>query len=304
LKKYCLDIFFKVIRFFQKYSMHIFGIIAFASTVTLGMVALIKDTKDLTTYLIYGVIVFVLNLFYLKLIRLSREDYENKLKTEQEYSQALLQSQKKFLRYAVHETNTPLAVIMANIELYELENGVHPVLSNIEAATKNIYGIYDDLSYLTKKDKISFMRQHINLSDFLQSRIAFFNIVAQQSKLTFKFENSCEGCSILMNETKLQRIIDNNITNAIKYTKTSKVVYVILNEDAEHYIFTIQSESTIIEEPEQIFNAYYRENSIKDGLGLGLRLVKNICDEENITIELHSNEEQTSFKYYFKKGIE
>ena len=305
MKKYFVDTFFKYTAFFSKYLMHILGIIAFVSTVSLGMVALLKDSHHhITTYLVYGVIIFVLNLFYLKIIRLSREDYEHQLETEKEYSQSLLQSQKKFLRYAVHETNTPLAVIMANIELYELENGTHPMMANIEAATKNIYGIYDDLSYLTKKDKISYMRQHINLNEFLQTRIAFFDIVAQQSQLRFQFDTCCHESMILINETKLQRIVDNNITNAIKYTQTAKTIYIVVSENPEHYVFTIQSQSTIIEDPQQIFHAYYRENSVKDGLGLGLRLVKNICDEENIKVELHSNQEQTSFHYYFKKGLQ
>ena len=286
--------------------MHLFGIVAFLFTFSLGIAALIRKTEPITENLAifvpYGILVFFLNLFYLKAIRLSREDYENKLKKEKEYSQALLRSQKRFLRYAVHETNTPLAVIMANIELYELDSGKHPALSNIEAATKNIYGIYDDLSYLTKKDKLIYNKQKIILADFIRSRIEFFNIVAKQSKLTFEFKNQCGQAAISLNETKLQRIIDNNITNAIKYTKAYKIIKIILYENEEHCIFEISSNSTIIKKPEHIFNAYYRENTAKDGLGLGLNLVKSICDEEHIKIELQSTEERTSFAYYFNKG--
>ena len=286
--------------------MHLFGIVAFLFTFSLGIMALVKKTEPITEnlaiFIPYGILVFFLNLFYLKVLRLSREDYENKLKKEKKYSQALLHSQKRFLRYAVHETNTPLAVIMANIELFELDSGKHPLLSNIEAATKNIYGIYDDLSYLTKKDKLIYNKQKIVLADFIRSRIAFFNIVAKQSKLTFEFKNSCDQTTVSLNETKLQRIIDNNITNAIKYTKEYKIIKIILYEKDDHCLFEISSNSTIIKEPEHIFHAYYRENHIKDGLGLGLNLVKSICDEENIKIELHSTEENTSFKYYFNKG--
>jgi len=291
---------------FKQYIMHIFGIVAFLFTFSLGITALIKKTEpiseNLAIFIPYGILVFFLNLFYLKAIRLSREDYENKLQKEKEYSQTLLRSQKRFLRYAVHETNTPLAVIMANIELFELDSGKHPILSNIEAATKNIYGIYDDLSYLTKRDKLVYSKQEIILADFIRSRIAFFNIVAKQSKLTFEFKNRCNQATVLMNETKLQRIIDNNITNAIKYTQAYKRIKIILHEDKAHCIFEISSNSTIIKEPEHIFNAYYRENCSKDGLGLGLNLVKSICDEEHIKIELQSTNECTSFTYYFNKG--
>jgi len=293
------------IRDYKQYSMHIFGFVAFISTFGLGILALIKhidtDHENFALYLPYGILVFFLNLFYLKAIRLSREDYEIKLQKEKEYSQALLKSQKRFLRYAVHETNTPLAVIMANIELYEMENGKHSTLQNIEAATKNIFGIYDDLSYLTKQDKIEYPKQKIVLSDFVQSRINFFDIVAKQSDLHFKIIDKSKDAVLYFNETKLQRIVDNNITNAIKYTHEGKIIKVILSQTDNEICFEISSNSTMIEDPKHIFDAYYREDDVQDGLGLGLNLVRNICSTENINITLNSSEENTSFSYYFPK---
>jgi signal transduction histidine kinase len=107
---------------------------------------------------------------------------------------------------------------------------------------------------------------------------------------------------IHINETKLQRIVDNNITNAIKYTKELGTIVVSLSENASYFIFEISSNSTIIKEPEDVFKAYKRENTMKDGFGLGLNLVKTICDEENIKIKLSSNEDITKFGYYFTKG--
>lgn len=295
------------IRDYKHYSMHIFGFIAFLFTFSLGLFALIKylhtEHENLVHYLPYGILIFILNLFYLKAIRISREDYEKKLKEEKTYSQALLASQKRFLRYAVHETNTPLAVIMANIELYEMENGKHPSLHNIEAATKNIFGIYDDLSYLTQQDKIDYPKQEIILYDFIQSRIAFFNIVAQQSYLSFQVTDHTDRASVFLNETKLQRIVDNNITNAIKYTYDKNPIYITLSLTPSNLLFEISSHSTMITDPEHIFDAYCRESKTEDGLGLGLNLVKTICKQENIKITLSSKEERTSFQYYFPRQL-
>ena len=286
--------------------MHIFGFVAFASTFSLGIVAFMKKsdttTEDLVMYLPYGILIFFVNILYLKAIRLSREDYEEKLRKEKEYSFSLLKSQKRFLRHAVHETNTPLAVIMANIELYEIEMGKHPALQNIEAATKNISGIYDDLSYLTQQDKIEYPKQYIVLNSFIQSRIDFFDIVAKQSGLSFNIINKISHATIHINETKLQRIIDNNITNAIKYTHEEEVITIYLSLNSEEVIFEISSKSTLIENPTHIFDAYYREDYNRDGLGLGLNLVKRICDQENVNITLTSTEEMTAFTYYFEKA--
>lgn len=283
------------------YAMHIFGLTAFISTAILALIGLKNQNFDLVKYLPYGVILFLFNLIYLKLMRLSREDYELKLKKEKEYSQTLLKSQKLFLRHAVHETNTPLAVIMANIELYELEAGKHSMLSNIEAATKNIYGIYDDLSYLTKKDKIHYPKSDIVLIDFIRSRVQFFDIVARQSQVALEIHSQCSLVSIHINETKLQRIVDNNITNAIKYTKVHESIHILVFEENGYCIFEIASSSSIIKDTKKVFDAYYREKSHQEGLGLGLNLVKQICDQEQISIELHSKEDITSFRYYFKK---
>jgi signal transduction histidine kinase len=286
--------------------MHIFGIVAFLFTFSLGLLALIKKTdpnsENLALFIPYGILVFFLNLFYLKAIRLSREDYEDQLKKEKEYSQSLLRSQKRFLRYAVHETNTPLAIIMANIELYEMEVGKHPTLQNIEAATKNIFGIYDDLSYLTKQDKINYPKQKILFNEFIHSRVSFFDIVARQSGLHFKVKDSTTDSTLYFNETKLQRIVDNNITNAIKYTRENETIYIRLFQEENELIFEISSNSTIIEDPEQVFNAYYRENNSQEGLGLGLNLVRSICNKEEVNITLTSTKEHTSFIYHFKEG--
>jgi signal transduction histidine kinase len=282
--------------------MLLLGLVGFIFTCILVLLGFYNNIDNLSPLIPYGIIILITNVFYLKLIRLSRADYEAKLQKEKLYSQELLKAHKLFLRNAVHEINTPISIIMANIELYELEYGKNTILSNIEAATKNIYGIYDDLSYLTKKDKLDYKKDTIILSDFIQNRIDFFKILAQQSNLTFHYFKNIENPDkIYINETKLQRIIDNNITNAIKYTQELGTIIIRVYETESHFVFEISSNSTIIKEPESVFNAYKRENSVKDGFGLGLNLVKTICDEEKIQIELISDEKITKFKYYFTK---
>jgi hypothetical protein len=241
------------------------------------------------------------------LIQQSTQDYETqaqKLEAQKHYSQQLLESQKIFLKHAIHEINTPLSIIMNNIELYELEHGKDNYLSNIEASMKNIYGIYDDLNYLINKDQVSYPKKRIPLVDFVRSRIEFFSIVAQQANLTFDFQSNCEEIYLNINETKLQRIIDNNITNAIKYTREFETIYISLQGTIKNCLLEIKSQSLLIHNIQKVFDAYYRESQNEDGLGLGLNLVKQICDNEGIKIEVESSEDFTSFRYYFPKEKE
>ena len=236
------------------------------------------------------------------LMEQSSYDYKEQsvnLEVEKFNSQMLLTSQKIFLRHAVHETNTPISVIMSNVELYEMQYGKNQYLTNIEVALKNIFNIYDDLSYLVKKDKVEYPKKDMDIIDFIRARIEFFTTSALQIGSKFVFSTNAQSLIYKFNETKLQRIIDNNLTNAIKYTNDNSNIYVNIFLDENKFIIDISSSSLYIQSPIRVFKEYYREESSKQGFGLGLSLVKKICDEENIKIILDSNEYFTSFKYLF-----
>ncbi|MDP3118821.1 MAG: ATP-binding protein [Sulfuricurvum sp.] len=225
------------------------------------------------------------------------------LEEEQKFSQGLLESHKQFIRYAIHETHTPLSVIMANIELFSMNEGRNRYLAKIEAAVKNIFSIYDDLSYLVKKDQIEYPKKAMDLREYVEKRLEFFDEVAHFSNLSFEYETSEFPAWIQFNETKLQRVIDNNLTNAIKYTKNGESIRVGVGSNLDECTFWVESHSQKIEDVNKIFEAYYRERKKTDGFGLGLSLVKSICDEEGVSIRIDSTVEYTRFEYQFpKKG--
>ncbi|MDD2267183.1 HAMP domain-containing sensor histidine kinase [Sulfuricurvum sp.] len=224
------------------------------------------------------------------------------LEAEQKFSQGLLDSHKQFIRYAIHETHTPLSVIMANIELFSMNEGRNRYLAKIEAAVKNIFSIYDDLSYLVKKDQIDYPARPVDLGEYVEKRLEFFDEVAHFSNLTFVYNRPEFSAWIMFNETKLQRVIDNNITNAIKYTKNGEEIRVGVECDTSKCLFWVESRSQKIHDSQKIFEAYYRERKKTDGFGLGLSLVKSICDEDGVEIRIVSDNELTRFEYHFKKG--
>lgn len=227
-------------------------------------------------------------------------DINKNLEEQKTFSQDLLKSQKEFLRYTVHETNTPLSVILTSIELYLMKNPKDRQLSKIEAAAKNIFNIYDDLSYLVKKDHIEYKKSVINLNNFLSSRIDFFREVAEFSLITFSYNSPKDELYVNFNETKLQRVIDNTLTNAIKYTLPNESVEVALQQVGSYVEFMVSSKSKIIQDTNRVFDAYYREEKGTEGFGLGLRLVKSICDEEGVEVSVLSDETSTTFRYKFK----
>jgi signal transduction histidine kinase len=126
--------------------------------------------------------------------------------------------------------------------------------------------------------------------------------VAEFSLITFNYNLAQHELHVHFNETKLQRIIDNTLTNAIKYTLPNESVEVTLKKVGSYAEFIVSSKSKIIQDTDKVFDAYYREREDKsrDGFGLGLRLVKSICDEEGVNVCVFSDDSLTTFIYQFK----
>jgi len=224
-----------------------------------------------------------------------------KLQKQKNFSEQILSNQKEFLRYTVHETNTPLSVILASIEILNMKEQNSKELTRIEAATKNIFSIYDDLSYLVKKDQIEYPKKVIDLEHFLSNRVEFFSLVATMNRVEFLYTHPKDAeLFVYFNKTKLQRVVDNTITNAIKYTLPNEKIYLNLKIVGSRIELTIGSHSKRIEDTNKIFDAFYREETTQEGFGIGLRLVKTICDEEDVTISIDSNQDMTTFRYQFK----
>lgn len=64
--------------------------------------------------------------------------------------------------------------------------------------------------------------------------------------------------------------------------------------------FSVTTNSKIIENTNKIFEDFYRENKARGGFGLGLKIVKEICDKNLVTIEILSDKKETKFSYRFK----
>ena len=212
----------------------------------------------------------------------------------------LIESQKTFIKNSVHEINTPLAIIQTNIDLLKMKIPNNKYITNIESGSKIIQYIYDDLSYLIKKDRVVYEKEYLDFSKILFERLSYFEEIAISNSLYF-INNIDEDMYIKFNTTELQRIIDNNLSNAIKYSYSESPIFVkleYLNDDEIE--FSVTSHSKKIDSVEKIFDDFYRENNARGGFGLGLKIVKDICDKNLVIINLESNEKKTKFTYRFR----
>ncbi|MDD2383507.1 MAG: HAMP domain-containing sensor histidine kinase [Sulfurospirillaceae bacterium] len=221
------------------------------------------------------------------------------LKKSVDFTQELLERQDRFVKNAIHEINTPLSIILMNIDLYNLKFEKNRYLVKIEAAVKVLDNIYEDLAYLVKKDRVVYTPEMINFSQFIADRVDYFHDVAEGNKLIIESDIESD-IFILFNETELQRICDNNISNAIKYSYEGKSLHVRLKTEKTHIILEIENCGEPINFPDKLFDRYYREDEARGGFGLGLNIVREICDEKNITIKIESDKEHTLFRYIFE----
>jgi len=225
------------------------------------------------------------------------------LAKEKEFSEAVVKAQDSFIRQSIHEMNTPLAVIMTHIDIYRIKHGENPYLSKIEAGAKMIATLYDDLSYMVKKNRFDYPRSEIDFSAFLHDRVRFFQEIAigNSHEIVTDIE---EGLRLLFSDIELQRVIDNNLSNAIKYAKRNSEIFVGLHKHPDGIVLSFRTHSPRIEDTRKIFEPYHREVHVAEGFGLGLEIVKSICDAAGVRVEVVSDENETQFRYYFRGDVD
>lgn len=216
------------------------------------------------------------------------------------YTNELLKQQDRFVNNAIHEINTPLSIMMMNIELHNLKLPKTPYLTKIEAAAKVLENIYEDLGYAVKKNRTPYPKGPVELGRFVLERIAYFQDVAEGNDVFFTCKAQ-EGLWVHFSEVELQRIVDNNLSNAIKYAKVGTGIDVAVREVEGRVAFVVGNTGSPVAHPEKLFERYYREDQAKGGFGLGLNIVKEICDTHRVRIDVRSQEGYTEFEYRFIK---
>ena len=206
-----------------------------------------------------------------------------------------------FIKDSMHEINTPLSIINLNADLFANKYGKNKYLDRIKSASKTLATIYNDMDYLVKQGKVIHKSQEIDISNFIQNRVDYFQEVANLKEIELQ-TNIEENIIYTFSKTKLQRIVDNTISNAIKYSHNQNDVDVTLYVQNNIITFIVQDYGVGIENVDKIFSRYYRENEAKGGFGIGLNIVKQIIDEESIELSVSSTVNKgTIFNYTFYK---
>lgn len=205
-----------------------------------------------------------------------------------------------FFDDVMHELKTPLGIMQLNIEGLVTKYKDKRLFRSL-AALSTLSTLYDDLEYLIKNKTITYTTETLHFSTFLEDRIAYFDALSASKEITL-ISHIEENLEIAMNRVELQRIIDNNITNAIKYSYPKSHITIHLTKENDAIVLRIKDEGVGIKEIDKIFTRHYRGDIFKGGFGIGLSIVKSICEKYAISIEVISKEKEGS-EFIYRFGV-
>lgn len=202
-----------------------------------------------------------------------------------------------FIKNSIHEINTPLSIINVNSDLLKIKQGENKYIQRIKAATKSLSTIYDDMSFFIKKDRLDYKRSTYNLSNFVKERVDYFQSIANLKNITL-ISDIDSDILYSFNQIEFERLIDNNISNAIKYNKKLGLVNVKLKQRVNTIRLIIYDNGVGIEHPDRILDRFYREDEIKGGFGIGLNIVSDIAQHYSMKIKVISKVDKGTMFIY------
>ena len=188
-----------------------------------------------------------------------------------------IENMNRFIEDTTHEFNTPISTILTNIELidtfYDCEGKTE--LKRIEIASKNLSRLYEDLTYLKLNHNYHRNLERLNFSLLIKNRIESFHtlIEAKQLILIFKIK---ENVMLEMDKNDAIRMIDNLLSNGIKYNKKYGTLRVTLLSSK---LIVYDSGVGIKEEDMALIHGRFnRANKSEGGFGIGLDIIGQVIE--------------------------
>lgn len=234
-------------------------------------------------------IFLIIGILVLKL----KEKYQNVVKLNREL-QKLNEEKNKFIGVAAHDLRNPMGAIYAFADLLLTDNNSKmdakaiKMLSYIKELSHNSLDLLKNLLDVSKIES-----GIIELSPKYQDYIAFttklmhFNmLIARKKEISIKLETTEKALSFNFDEHYLSEVINNLLTNAIKFSYPKSKILIRISVTAKNTVKTEiidEGQGIPIEEQANLFN-YFQKTSTQptdeeESSGLGLAIVKKIINE-------------------------
>ena len=222
-----------------------------------------------------------------------------------------MKSENRFVNDAAHQLRTPLAGILAQIQLAQDskdEAEIKNRLEQISQSSKRLIHIINQLLSLSKTQPeathvSSFQR--IDLVSLAKKTIENLFPLADLKKIDLGYEGIQQETFIMGDENKLYDLIHNLIENAVKYTPHNGKVNVAIETMDDKVCLMVEDTGKGIPKDDQpnIFKRFYRGDNVSQsgadaGAGIGLAIVKEIANMHEATIKIDSRNEKSGTRFY------
>lgn len=223
---------------------------------------------------------------------------KNRVAMEREIAEMKL----NFFTHISHEIRTPLTLIHTPLEHIissrqldeKLMGELQGVYGNSERLLKMVNQLLDFRSIQNKK--LSLHLVPVNVEELAKKVVTNFEQTAIQCGVYIGFENKCSKTVALLDAEKLETVFYNLVGNSLKFTKAGKQIILRLRNEDERLICEIEDQGIGMNEVDlsRLFDPFQRSapaiNSLQNGSGIGMTIVKEYCDLMNISLQVKSSQ--------------
>lgn len=234
-----------------------------------------------------------------------------RLRADNEALKNLYDRQRQFFADITHEIRNPLHTISGSIEMLQIKNLPHDqqqkYLETASRQTERINRLFKDLMTLQRYDSDSYFieKKPFDLQLTLEDIDEMFRSQAAEKGLDLVVDK--KSVIVFADPNKIEQVLENLVSNAIKYTNEGYVKVSLSESETE---LTIKVEDTGIgisdDHLARLFDRFYRTDKArsrdKGGTGLGLSVVKSILTAHGSTIHIESTSgEGSTFWFSIEK---
>ncbi len=195
----------------------------------------------------------------------------------------------EFISIAAHELRTPLTSIQGFSEILLTRNDLNEeerkkFLSYINKQSKHLANIINtllDISRIESGKGLIFNKAPCNINEIITETVGYFKAFSQKHQ--FEVSLPEESVELMVDKEKMRQVLENIISNAIKYSPEGGIIQITGELLKEHYQLSVKDQGVGIspEHIEKIFDKFYRvdtSNTSVSGIGLGMSIVKDIVE--------------------------